>query len=424
MKKFMYIMAILYAASIFSGCYTEIEADPPSVRSGLLPIAGAYNVRDLGIHTGAGGKKIKSGKLIRSGDLNLLTERDKTYLFGTLGIKTVVDFRGKLAGIDGDKAVISERNNSPDRLWNDVVSVWQNTAIEESLLIGSYEDIIQQTKTPQEAKEQMENGYKKLLTGTVNAKGQYREFFSTLLAANGNPVLFHCSAGKDRTGVAAMLLLSALGVDDQTIINDYLLSEANVAEKYYPVAHFIVKSTRESMKARRDDPAIQQLAAALNGPGADYVKTNELQPRVSAGIKNGVIAGLRGQLVNNGMDINQANSLSETELENIMSLDINALVAAKKSELGGDSYINTMVDAQALQITQIAAMTDAAIEQYAILAGEKVKPLVTVKESYIDAAFRAIYAAGFTSVYAYLISPAGLDLTAAQIDQLQNLYLE
>ncbi|MDR0562003.1 MAG: tyrosine-protein phosphatase, partial [Spirochaetaceae bacterium] len=108
MKKMLCIPAAVCAAAVLAGCYAEIEAEPPSARDGLLPIAGAYNVRDIGIYSRAtDGKKIKSGKIIRSGDLNLLTERDKDYLFGTLGVKTVVDFRGKKAGTDGENAVLA-----------------------------------------------------------------------------------------------------------------------------------------------------------------------------------------------------------------------------------------------------------------------------------------------------------------------------
>ena len=56
----------------------------------------------------------------------------------------------------------------------------------------------------------------------------YRQFFQALLESVGKPVLWHCSAGKDRTGFAAALLLRLLGVDDQTVMQDYLLSQEYV----------------------------------------------------------------------------------------------------------------------------------------------------------------------------------------------------
>jgi protein-tyrosine phosphatase len=60
----------------------------------------------------------------------------------------------------------------------------------------------------------------------------YKEFFALLQNPDKLPLLFHCSAGKDRTGMGAALLLYALGVDDSTIMNDYLASNAYLTNKY------------------------------------------------------------------------------------------------------------------------------------------------------------------------------------------------
>jgi len=57
---------------------------------------------------------------------------------------------------------------------------------------------------------------------------QYRQFVQAVLAAEGKPVLWHCTAGKDRTGVGAAIILRLLGVADEIIINDYLLSRKYV----------------------------------------------------------------------------------------------------------------------------------------------------------------------------------------------------
>ena len=57
---------------------------------------------------------------------------------------------------------------------------------------------------------------------------QYQQFIHEVLEANGQPILFHCTAGKDRTGFAAAILLRILGVPQETVMFDYLLSN-----KYY-----------------------------------------------------------------------------------------------------------------------------------------------------------------------------------------------
>lgn len=64
------------------------------------------------------------------------------------------------------------------------------------------------------------------------AGGIYREFFSLLARCENLPLLFHCTAGKDRTGFAAAMFLSALGVSRDDIFRDYLLSSAGALEKF------------------------------------------------------------------------------------------------------------------------------------------------------------------------------------------------
>ena len=101
----------------------------------------------------------------------------------------------------------------------------------------------------------VEAGYERIILGaeTNNAKTQYKKFFEILLDQNNGTILYHCSAGKDRTGVATALLLSALGVDRETVINDYLLSAQYVADKYYPVVPYVVAHTRDSMAKGKAD---------------------------------------------------------------------------------------------------------------------------------------------------------------------------
>lgn len=64
------------------------------------------------------------------------------------------------------------------------------------------------------------------------AKPQYTEFFKIMSDADNLPVVFHCTAGKDRTGFGAALFLASLGVDRETIYRDYLLSVKHVERKY------------------------------------------------------------------------------------------------------------------------------------------------------------------------------------------------
>lgn len=176
----------------------------------LLPLEGAYNVRDLGGYPAFGGKTVKWGKVFRSGDLNSLTASDQK-LLENIGIKTVVDFRSE-----------QERLRAPHRL-PDSVKLLKNLTI-------SAGDMVALSEFTVEAGPSLMLKINRLLVS--NAQPQYREFFGLLSGQEYAPLLFNCSAGKDRTGFAAAMFLSSLGVEREVIYHDYALSAEYVREKY------------------------------------------------------------------------------------------------------------------------------------------------------------------------------------------------
>jgi protein-tyrosine phosphatase len=183
----------------------------------LLPMEGAYNVRDMGGYKTAEGKTVKWGKAFRSGNLNLLSINDTLYL-ENIGIKTVVDFRTAL-----------EKTTAPD--------VWLNTIanrFEYPITTGSImQSVMQMFQTAEDNMQVLVDANRHFVT---DFQDEYKKFFEALTDEGKTPLLFHCSAGKDRAGFAAAMFLSALGVDRETIIEDYLLSAVYVEEKYASLA--------------------------------------------------------------------------------------------------------------------------------------------------------------------------------------------
>jgi protein-tyrosine phosphatase len=175
----------------------------------LLPMQGAYNVRDIGGYKTVDGKTVKWGKVFRSGDLNQLTNTDIAYL-ENIGIRTVVDFRDSI-----------EKLAAPDSSLSTVIN-----RLEYPIETGS---IVVLAQTAEENKQVLIDANKVFVT---DFQDEYKKFFEALMNENNLPLLFHCSAGKDRAGFAAAMFLSALGVDKETIIQDYLLSGIYVEEKY------------------------------------------------------------------------------------------------------------------------------------------------------------------------------------------------
>ena len=178
----------------------------------LLPLEGGRNFRDLGGYPADGGRTVRWGRVFRSGMMANLTGADYDYL-SALGIQVVCDFRSS-----------TERASEP--------TVWQaNPPIEYRTWDSADDDgtggmglgaiLSQPGATPEQVAAAMTDNYPNI---AEEHKEKYREVFHRL-AAGELPLAFNCSAGKDRAGTAAALILSALGVPREIVVQDYALSE-------------------------------------------------------------------------------------------------------------------------------------------------------------------------------------------------------
>ncbi|MCY3601698.1 MAG: tyrosine-protein phosphatase [Chloroflexi bacterium] len=165
----------------------------------------ARNVRHLGGHPTASGHDTTAFDVIRSGSLHEMTEAGQTAL-ADRGVKVVVDFRSDIE---------RETYPTPELTARDI------TIIEAPVFQADYSPgaLARIEEYPGHAAT-----YQQFLTEGGEA---YRTLFEILATASG-PVLFHCAAGKDRTGVAAALLLDLAGVPDEHIIADYALSTSEL----------------------------------------------------------------------------------------------------------------------------------------------------------------------------------------------------
>lgn len=183
-----------------------------------LPMAGGYNFRDLGGFKTKDGKFVKWGKVFRSDDLYKLTDTDLNYL-ASIPLISIVDFRAQ-----------SEIDLAPDK---NPSSLKTNYALSITPgQLNSWEKI--QSLTTAQMDSAMMNINIDFVTNPEIIE-HYKTFFDLLQNQDEVPLMFHCSAGKDRTGMGAALFLSALGVDEETIMNDYLSSNNYLAEKYAPM---------------------------------------------------------------------------------------------------------------------------------------------------------------------------------------------
>ena len=219
-----------------------------------LQIKNGVNFRELGGYQTTTGQQIRKRKLLRSAALSQLSTEDLNYL-GEYGLKYDIDFRSP-----------QERQKQPDRLPDQANYYFAPVFT------------VDQTRSQDDARQHDQRllneenaGFKQMLDAyndivlSVNAKKAYRQFFDLLLAndAPDQSVIFHCSAGKDRTGMGAVYALTALGVDQATIRADYLASNVFLKERFKPMA--------DRVPVAQQNPIYQENIQALSTVSEEYL---------------------------------------------------------------------------------------------------------------------------------------------------------
>ncbi len=183
----------------------EAGEHPVVVSDSHIPLSSVQNLRDLGGMKGFGGRCVTPGRIYRSGNPGRAAARDLVFL-KSLRLETVIDFR-------------SEAEKNPDESEFRRQFDWQPLAVNAGNLSGEEVNRMLQAARPDEIERRMLDIYREF---PVECQPQFRRVLE--LAEQDRTFLYHCAAGKDRTGFATLLLLSALGVERQAIVDDYLLS--------------------------------------------------------------------------------------------------------------------------------------------------------------------------------------------------------
>jgi protein-tyrosine phosphatase len=170
-------------------------------------IPGSFNLRDLGGMPAGGGMKLRSRHLIRSGRLSGLRREGVDAILAS-GITRIVDFRGG-----------AERAEAPTPA--EIRGRIQILELDADSSLGDPDPILKNCLVSVDASRRTMSGVYRELPD--RHKESYRQLFEAV--AGGHRVLFHCAAGKDRTGVAAALMLEVLGVDRSLIKAEFALSE-------------------------------------------------------------------------------------------------------------------------------------------------------------------------------------------------------
>jgi len=220
----------------------------------VIPIPGVPNLRDLGGWPTVDGCRVRYGLVYRAAEPFTL-DNDGRAEFAALGVRTVYDLRSA-----------AECERKPDTVPDGAHRVLVDVMADSSH--GAPVHVAQLLEDPQQADELLEGGksvflfergYRELVD-LPSAHTNYCRFFHGLADAANRPALFHCTTGKDRTGWAAATLLMLLGVSDEDVMRDYLLTN----EALVPVMQTVL----DRFEAAGGDP---ELLLPVVGVVADYL---------------------------------------------------------------------------------------------------------------------------------------------------------
>ena len=226
------------------------------------------NLRDLGGLATIDGQRVRAGRLFRSGHLSEL-DRAEAAILGGLGLRTIIDLRRPSEVADFPTPDL----DGVDRLWMSVSPEDSEFAVAANLLFGNQPEQVDTAEDsglavaanllfgnqPEQVDiaTMLEGYFRNTVTNRLDG---YRPVFEAATDPDRQPLLFHCMGGKDRTGFVAGVLLRLLGVGQEEVMADYLLTNEILGDRM----------------ARRADQARQRIAQR-SGVEPDQVDERHLE---------------------------------------------------------------------------------------------------------------------------------------------------
>lgn len=211
------------------------------------------NFRDLGGYQGLDGRRVKWRKIYRSAALNEMSARDRVKL-ANLRITVDCDLRSS-----------REQRSYPDLLWPGVRFVNISLYAEGDRFNQTHPFLRLFHHLP-EFDDYLPKIYQQVLLNEHSEEGIKRVFEELLKLPEDQALVYHCAAGKDRTGIISILILMALGVDDKTIAEDYLLTDELYdfsIEKQHPTNEKLSQVIAKMNVTRGEGPAVKGITETI-----------------------------------------------------------------------------------------------------------------------------------------------------------------
>lgn len=225
-----------------------------------IGLKGIFNARDLGGFPVGGGRRMKRGRLIRSDALRDLTDEDIRILTEDYGLRNVIDLRTpKEVWEKPDPEIEGVTRHSIPLIESGPAA---HKVEPEKTIVQLFRESIE--AVGHDMGGAMKKMYEGLLTGKFTQKA-LAECFGVFLGCEEGSTLFHCTAGKDRTGLIAILMLDAFGADRKEITEDYLATNDFLRPQTQWIAREIAKHD--------DDPKLIEQVNILNTVYPEYAES-------------------------------------------------------------------------------------------------------------------------------------------------------
>lgn len=221
----------------------------------ILALDGPLNFRDIGGYQNDKGQHVKWNKIYRSDSLSSLSKEDQEKLVERR-ITVDVDLRSKY-----------EQNSAPDKLWSNVRFVDAHIYSENRKQNKGDNKLYRFVHhIPDMGDNWLGQIYQQVLLNS-HSQHEFAKIFAELIELpEEDALVYHCSAGKDRTGMTSALILTALGVDDDTISRDYLLTNELydfALAKQFPDDNEIASLVSKMNIAKGEGPAIRGITETI-----------------------------------------------------------------------------------------------------------------------------------------------------------------
>lgn len=237
-KKSIHMAAIATCLLVLATpVYSNTLSENGSSGNRVIYLKGTTNTRDIGGYLTNDMTMLRYGQIIRSDKLSRLTAKDFQKL-EDLGLKTVIDLR---TDKEFNESPTIWKGDNPPQFFHFPVGDSKNE------WFSNQRKMMKRNRfTKEQSLEHMVEGYRMIADEGTES---FHKLMEVVLDESNWPVLIHCNAGKDRSGVGVALILEALGVDRETIMDEYLLT--NEISRIEDKAVFLSKESKNSSRGSR-----------------------------------------------------------------------------------------------------------------------------------------------------------------------------